>query len=524
MHQRRCLQGWSVIRVRPVGIVQHRPVVLGRRVMGVTSTHLVSSFLAFGLGLMNYILWPRANAENEASFFIFVVIILGYSALQARLVYKRERDFFWLNPAIHFALIGNFMMFVVGGMVFVLPDDYRSYDGHVTPWMVEWIWLYLFGMIALWTGYWSPWAAELSRWVKTRPFLHRILRPEFRVNMATLWVLLSVGISAHLLRVFLGIYGYSTDHEQASSSQGFSQYLSLASSLVPLVLLIVSIRYFSSLKSTRKGHILLISLVLLSILMGFLSGFKSQVVMPILLVGVGYYVVHQRLAKWVVPVGLALLFAAYAVIEPFRIARKQDYSFESDNLFYITETIVSARAKGGGQSPALNEQIAHFTAAQFPIPLWSRGLEYAATHESMPPTAPRFLYEILVSPALAIVPRFVWSSKPTLIHGAWYYEEVLGGAPGTSVSISAIVYLNFAGGLFAIVLGFFVFGVVQRVMFKGLIAYGAGGLLVFLMMLSSLRVLDVYYAYIITIIRLLPVALLLQYYLLKPTPRSTRHP
>ena len=430
------------------------------------------------------------------------------------MVFECEPDYIWINPTIHFAVIGNVLMFIVGGLVLVLPDEYRANDVQVTPWMVEWTWLYLLGLVALWSGYWAPWTMEIAKLIRNSETFNKIVRREFRVNMPAAIVVLVTGVAASLGSISLGLFGYSSDSVALTENRNIAQILSIATSFIQLILVVLSIRYFMTPRNRRQGVAIVYVLLIVSIILGLLSGFKSQVVMPIILVGIAYYVVYRRVPIWIIPVALILLTIAYSIIEPFRVLRNTDPNFESNNVFYIAESMRPTRISDE-DVPTWNERVAHFTAAQFPIPLWAAGLEYAASSDSLPVNSPRFLEDIFLSPVMAVVPRAMWPTKPEFSHGAWYYEEVLGGAPGTSVSLSGVVYLNFAGGVVAIIIGFFVFGVVQRALFQGFIGYGAGGLIVILVLLSALRGLDIYYAYIIAIVRFLPMALLLQYLLLK---------
>lgn len=486
----------------------------------ITTTHTLLSMAALLAGMISFFAAGWEGFDNFRTFWVLAVTVLAYSVAQSWLVYRKERWMIYLNPTIHTALIGNFLLFVVGGSVFILPPEFGGFQGKVTSWMVLWMLLYLSGSVALWTGYWSGLAMGLSRTLRRSPLLHRVIRREFRVNSVLLWMFFGIGVASLLVQITLGIFGYSRDSVAALASVGIQQYLGLGSALVPFTLLVLALQFFSGGSGGRKPVVMLVIVLVFSVFSGFLSGFKSQVVMPILIVGLAYYVVHQRLAKWVLPIGLVLLFSAYSVIEPFRLARNDDSNFQSQSFFYIYESMFSPNDPYR-EHHAIDSagKIAHFVNAQFVIPIWSEGLRYFSENEGLPEGSPDFLRNILIAPLLAVVPRVVWPDKPQSLEGNWFYVKVLGHSGSTSVSISGVTSLYFAGGWFAVLTGFFFLGVLQRALFRGLLAYGAGGLLIFLGMFSGLRGFNLYHALLVDLIRTIPMLIVLQYFLLRPVKK-----
>jgi hypothetical protein len=87
----------------------------------------------------------------------------------------------------------------------------------------------------------------------------------------------------------------------------------------------------------------------------------------------------------------------------------------------------------------------------------------------------------------------------------------------TSIGMSAFVYLYFAGRTPAVFVGFFIIGIAQRALAERcLLIPSAGGLILFLILLGPLTMINsVYSSIIINLIRLLPIALFIQYWALK---------
>ncbi|MFZ1547716.1 MAG: hypothetical protein WAT12_11565 [Candidatus Nitrotoga sp.] len=478
--------------------------------------HLLWSTLALIGAIWTYLAAEAGQISYFSAYLTLNGIILGYCGAQAWLVYQKHPEKFLLNPTIHTAIVGNIFLLVIGGSGFILPMEWGGFIGELDIWFVMWMTLYAGGMVALWSGYWSRWAVKLGHRLRSSASLKRVLRPEFRVNPEVLWLFFGVGVACILAMITLGIYGYSRDPFQAERYVGIQQYLTIGRDLVPLVLLVLALQFFSGGQQGRRALLGLSVVFLISVFAGFLSGFKSQVVMPILIVGLAHYVVRDRIPNWMLPIGIVLLLSAYSVIEPFRDARKSDAQFQSQNLFYIVEVMFGTEnASGTKDSPALQDKASHFVSAQSPIALWSRGLEYHAWHDGLPASAPGFGRNILLSPLLAVVPRAIWPGKPEAIYGNWYYVEVLGNFGETSVSISGVTSLYFVGGWPAVMIGFFVFGMLQRGLFQGLVPLGAGGVLVFLGLFSGLRGFEVFHVLIVDLLRTLPLMLLVQSLLLK---------
>jgi hypothetical protein len=144
------------------------------------------------------------------------------------------------------------------------------------------------------------------------------------------------------------------------------------------------------------------------------------------------------------------------------------------------------------------------------------GIEYAANNDELPEGSPEFLGNIILAPVMAVVPRILWPSKPLQNIGLWYTNQVVGLDLVSSTGMSPFTYLNFAGGPFAVVLGFLIVGILQRGLFDGLRQFGAGGLFVLLGLLGTLSNIDsAFNTFFVGIIRLLPILVFAQYVLLQ---------
>src|SRR5207244_2606393 len=128
-------------------------------------------------------------------------------------------------------------------------------------------------------------------------------------------------LAARLLEIKLGVFGYSSTYDQLIDAANYREYLSMAASLGDVALVAAAMQCFAAVRSRLPDRLLVWLIVGYEVCFGFLSGFKSAVIMPFIIVAVVYYSQRKRFPRWLVP-SLALgLVVAYGVIEPFRLAR-----------------------------------------------------------------------------------------------------------------------------------------------------------------------------------------------------------
>ena len=122
-----------------------------------------------------------------------------------------------------------------------------------------------------------------------------------------------------------------------------------------------------------------------------------------------------------------------------------------------------------------------------------------------------------MAPLHALVPRIIWTSKPLGTLGLWYNQEVMGMNHFSSTGMGPFTYLYFAGGFFAVFIGFYFIGIVQRNIFM-LLQPGRSisGTAVYLACLTPLVMIDSSFnSIIIFFCRDFPLTLLFMLMLLK---------
>lgn len=496
--------------VRPLARTRTVSFIAELRVLGVIIALLVHAAL------------DRDLITESQGLIAYTLLLLGYLSVEIRNLRAHDARLFWINPVVLASLSTFILAFGVTNVLFFVPEDVVALamlQPVVTPWMNQLMLLVLLGAYAMWIGYSSGVGRTMGLMLQQSRVLRKWMAPSVRIYKPALYAVLAISLIARLWEIKLGVYGYSSTYDQLISSLAYGQYLYMVNSLGQLALAGVAMQCFASPRATLSDRQLLWLVLGYEVAFGFLSGFKSAVVMPFIIVGFVYYSQRKRFPLWLIPAVVVGLMAAYAVIQPFRVTRDTDAEFIGTDLGSIVATMTSAdsiNADDGAERASTGLSVLARLSLTY---VASLGIEYAAENE-LPEGSPEFLQNIILAPAHALIPRFLWDSKPLEYTGLWYYNEVMGIDLYTAAAMSPFTYLNFAGGPLAVVVGFTLVGILQRGLFDGLRHFGGGGLIVLFGLLNTLASIDSSFdAFIVVIIRYLPFLVIAQYLLLQRSPR-----
>ena len=473
--------------------------------------------------LLIHLLLNMELLTNSQGLSAFTVLLLTYLGLEAKKLRVSQPRLFWINPVVLASIFTFVLAFGVSNILFSLPENTLYALGVslvVTHWMNELMFLVLLGAIAMWTGYGS----DAGRWVgmalQHSRAMNRWMLTSFKMRQSVLFAALLTDFLAKLMLINLGLFGYASAYNNSVDSASYTQYLGLASSLGTLVLLCVALQCFSVRQPSILNRKVLLLVLGYEILFGLLSGMKSAVVMPLLIVGIVYYSQRNRFPRWLIPAVFACFTLAYAIITPLREVISADEGQSGRDVGSLVLMMISAKNDNAGGSEDDHSTSLEFLARNNLTYVGSLGIRYASMHNELPEGSPAFLENIFLAPAHALTPRFLWKSKPLDNIGQWYTNQVLGFSFISSTAMSPFTYLNFAGGPVAVILGFLVVGIVQRGLFDGLFHFGGGGLIVFFGLLGSLVIIDnAFNNFFVNLIRYLPMLVLAQYVLLRRSSR-----
>lgn len=457
--------------------------------------------------------------SQQQCFLLLNVLLLAYLGFEIRRVSRRQKALYLVNPTVLASFLTFALAFGASNIaLYSLPSHVLSTVGmppEATRSMNLVMLLVVLGALSMWLGYRSAVAKRVAGMLARIRFLRRVLRRQFHMRNSFLALCVVLSLLSRFLMMKLGVYGYSSSYDQLYALAAYREYLNVGDSLGKLALLGAALQYYSPEARKPYSRWLLLFLVSVEAFFGFLSGFKSEVVMPFVVVGLCAYFQGRHLPRWLLPSLIVGTVVAYLIIEPFRVARNVSGGFQNTNPAYIVSTMLDSVTKAATGIPGAPPIWLSILSRVNMTYIASRGMQFVQ-RGPLPPDAPHFLSNILLSPFLAVIPRLLWETKPLQNDGLWYSHDVLGYNFLSASAMSPFMYLYFAGGAVAVFMGFFAVGVLQRVWWERFSRVGSGGAVVFFGMLIWLVNIDSSFDItFIELVRMFPLLLVAQYGLFK---------
>lgn len=475
---------------------------------------VINSIIALFAGLLLLLLENIDWVGERVSFIALTMIVAIYLWIEINRLRRVHSDHWLINPVVLCSVLTFLLSYSLTNFLYFLPRDTVAMLGIfpvVTTAMVKIMYLVLLAAVAMWLGYWSPIAARFSRHGVVVRFQRRFLPAANSVRPIAIPILLILSVGARLLAVKLGVFGYSSNYQRLTEAGNYTQYIGLATGLGKLALVIAALQYYA-LARKEYSRTWLIIVLTIEVIFGFLSGFKSAVAMPFVIVGLCRYLRIGILPKkWLIYTVLGL-FIAYAVIEPFRAARQAQGTRIDTTITGIATRMIDAVSSSKAHSGESTPFILTISSRSNLSYIGSLGIEFADSHAELPVGSPDFLKNVLLAPLHAWIPRFIWKSKPKGDLGLWYNWVVRGRhTSSTSLAMGPVTYMYFAGGGLAIFSLFFILGILQRaLMFLFTPATNIAGGVVFLGILTVVtQINSAVNGLIVTLFRELPMLLLL---------------
>lgn len=318
-----------------------------------------------------------------------------------------------------------------------------------------------------------------------------LLRREFEPHLPVVLGLQGLYVLLVAFAVSRGLFGMASTAELRQANVAILDLVNIGMAGGTLSLLVLAITVFKRRAAGDPATTLALICaagVALQLLVGAISGFKSQLVMPFLVLALAQLIATRRLAIGYIVAGCLALIVAYQVIEPYRAYLHRNSAGGESSV----GALVDAFGRSQEQRFMIQEKdipLSSMMISRFDLTgMTAVGLTFA-DRDAMATEKGRELAEsILLSPILAFVPRLVWSDKPSYATGVWFSQQVLGSYEDdvTSVGMGPITFLYMAGGILGVVLGFTFLGWVQAVLFDGVARSGAGGMIIFLSAVQTL--------------------------------------
>lgn len=479
----------------------------------------------FVLAVIGNSAWPEASGPA-----FIAAAFTGYLAFEVRREINARGLLALVSPAVLVAFVHFSLSYSVpiGSTFFndytFLQLTFRSNDSEFMGWISYTMAMVGVSAVAYWRGYRFVFAGRATNFMIGALSSTRLMRTELNLRAYVAVCLFAVAIGARLVQIRLGVFGFGSDAAALIEYAEYRPYLDYAVSGGRLALFLIALHTFRP--DAKKGFtwpLVLIAATLLEVAFGLLSGFKGQTTFSVITVALAYFVVHGRIPMRFIVATAVVLYLAYVVVEPFRDLRNRNLAFDSTSIVSMSENLIDAINVDSSQQSFENIlfQIAGRTNLVVQATL---ALRFRDVNEDLGPAAPPLLTLLLLSPVYAFIPRIVWADKPVVYTGTWFSQYVHGGDPLglVSVAMGATGYFYLAGGIAVVIIGFFVLGLLHRILFDALTSFGAGGWLVYLCLVPGLAVIPSEVAAHLTgTVQLLLIALVIQVVVLRRDSNAT---
>ncbi len=461
---------------------------------------------------------------------LFLVLYLAWNCSRT---FQRS-NFAWLQPPVLASILHFGVQYAFPNVRYVVNSEWHELSKFLPS--TE-IFLHLnnamlaivVAAVGMWIGYGSRIAESISKFLTNQLRHISIMRSDFEINFWTIIVLIAMGIAAPILQIQMGVFGYFSDGEGLLKAQAISQWINLLSSGGKLALLVLSVAIFS--ERYRRNQIvraLFILLLLFQVFVGLIGGFKSQVFMPFLFVGVGYYLVKHRISFRILIIAAVALVLSYVLVEPLRRARFSNPTLDNRDIYSVVNTALQSFANTF-EALQDDKRPSDFTIGKLQqrvdlTTVTAVSLQFADNGQVNELTAPKFLQNIVLIPFHAFIPRFLWDEKALANDGWWFSVYVLGRPFNTnsSTAMGPVSYLYFAGGHVLVFLGFWAIGLFQQVYFRTFAKGQIGSWIVYLGVLYPIVAIESNVAASgAGVLRLIPFLLIAQSLVVKRSKKSS---
>ncbi len=344
----------------------------------------------------------------------------------------------------------------------------------------------------------SLWAGHLLIKKRATLLVGLLKVPPLRLNEHSIDRLATIasfgGAIVAIISAILGWQGYFMKREYLENPPFGRTVLSFVLNISILLTFVTNLSAYRQHKSLQTKHFFLMAIWIIA---GFLSAFKTQVILPMILLSIAAWI-SKRLSFWHY-VGLSsLIIISYSVVEPMRdIAHKSNVEISADVAFL--EVIDDNLIVNVGDS-VIDEFINRLDYSNVAIKTLSAD-RYGGLQNYK--QSLREQYRLL--PLLTFIPGFLWSEKPLQDLGKQLSID-LDGNPFNSVTPSQPVASYLAGGYLLVILSGLVLGVIITIAGSFLLIYRDNPMQYIPMILLAMAVSigDTYFSsYLIGLVRIL---------------------
>ncbi|MGH9787947.1 MAG: hypothetical protein ACRD4U_04485 [Candidatus Acidiferrales bacterium] len=394
----------------------------------------------------------------------YLWLLLLFTVLVAGVMVRRwlQQEFDWFEPGVFIAVV-YLIFFGFAGLRYVMdPTLLHPFLQADQGWLTLALLFVLLGIVAFWAGYYGRLGLALHR-LTLRPAREQV-RAQATIRGGLVVGLYIVGLTARLIMLWVGLYGYLQDPESVAGVP-YGQLFVRLEAFCSYALVLAWLDSYS-----RPDHKLrrwfAWGLLFFEMFWGFFSGMKMNVILPLLFVAMIHTYKRARLPFRYVAVAIALVVLIYPVNTVYRqMVRGGDLEIRSPvDMIASSPRLVDELLLRYDDPNTYVE-----TGYQSTLSRASVIQSYALLLKYLDHTGDywhgRYFWML---PALIAVPRVVWPDKPVANIGYWFAVNVWGQDPHvqSSVAITFPGDLHLQFGLPSLLLGMFLMGVAFRWLYE----------------------------------------------------------
>jgi hypothetical protein len=275
------------------------------------------------------------------------------------------------------------------------------------------------------------------------------------------WALLMVGLVSQFgfaaLTGSLGYVGNAT--ALATTASGYNQYLAVAGQCVPLALMAAAIRAYRTM--TLGAWAAVVVIFATTVAAGAIAGGKESFVVAILAVIIPYAIVRRRLPiAAIVAAVVIFLLVVIPFNQAYRVSARGKVTLSTGQAISTAPAIAHQVVASDLSLAILGESAAYLAERVRTID--SPAIMMQRTPSQIPYANPA---QLLIAPAVGLIPRILWPGKPILASGYQVSQEYYQLPPqiytASDVTPEGDLYRH--GGWVPVILGMFLLGCLIRI-------------------------------------------------------------
>jgi len=482
------------------------------------------------------------NNKEIFTFFTILLIVINFAEYIRYLYVENHNDWrIYISPII--VCSGFVLVFQYGLTNILFITDWFNLgplgvaDGaEISSSMNKLVLLAIIGSIGLWSGYDS----KLAKFLIKKELVEKLCNffpKTIKINHGSLLVAFLLSILVRIFQESIGIFGYCSSYLNIIEAKNYTYIFFILVNLGKMGLIIATIMWISGEKNYKYWVILF---WISETLLGISSGFKTSTILPTIYIFFCGLVMIKDIKKYQFIMNISVLIIVVIlalninnVYRKIAIDKKiNDNCSSSDITIKSVEALLNENftQERKDWQPKIYKDINKFenedqintfennNISRIGIIFARFNFTYVGSYgilfiDHKLGEWPSHLYNLIISPIYAWVPRILWSSKPLGNTGYLYNTKILGSDTFSSTGMGPVTYLYMAGGLIPIFTIFYIIGLIQKI-FTQLI-YSKNqvlGAILFVTLFSNLTFIESSVdTYFHDLFRLLPINILIIY-------------